>query len=145
MRSPTMVGELWPRPGIGAFQAMFSVSLQCVGGFWPGVAMPSRVGPRQAGQSRVGSTFAAEVVAGRISAKMAATSAKIRSGFTGGVWRDGDLLSSEESQRDFKTFARIADTELTLRVSFQGLWLNVLAEVKSKGARAVAKIGSLSE
>ena len=59
---PTTVGELWPRPGIGVFHAMFSVSLQWIGGFWPGAAMPSRVGPRHAGQSLLGSIAAASVV-----------------------------------------------------------------------------------
>ena len=36
---------------MGAFQRMFSVSLHCTGGFCPGAAIPSRVGPRHAGQS----------------------------------------------------------------------------------------------
>ena len=51
MRSPTTVGEPWPRPGTGVFQRMFSASLHWRGGFCPGTAMPSRVGPRHAGQS----------------------------------------------------------------------------------------------
>ena len=62
MRSPTIVGDPCPRPGIGVFQTMFSVSLQWVGGFWPEAAMPSRVGPRHAGQSKAGSTAAASAL-----------------------------------------------------------------------------------
>src|SRR5882672_2567223 len=54
MRSPTTVGDPCPRPGMGAFQRMPSVSLHCTGGFCPEAAMPSRVGPRHAGQSFAG-------------------------------------------------------------------------------------------
>jgi hypothetical protein len=55
MRLPTTVGEPCPRPGIGIFHKTLLVSLHRTGAFWPGAAMPSRVGPRQAGQSFAGS------------------------------------------------------------------------------------------
>src|SRR5258708_29533339 len=51
MRLPTTVGDPWPRPGTVTFHRIPSVSLQRTGGFCPGAAMPSRVGPRHAGQS----------------------------------------------------------------------------------------------
>src|SRR5687767_1333962 len=51
IRFPTTVGEPCPRPGTGAFHKTPSVSLHRTGGFCPGAAIPSRVGPRQPGQS----------------------------------------------------------------------------------------------
>lgn len=51
---PTTLGDPWPRPGNGVFHKIPSVSLQWIGGFWLDTAMPSRVGPRQAGQSVAG-------------------------------------------------------------------------------------------
>src|SRR5262245_56662446 len=58
MRSPCTVGEPWPRPGSGTFQTMPSDSLHRTGVSPPGAAIPSLVGPRQAGQSDAGFTAA---------------------------------------------------------------------------------------
>ena len=53
MRSPTNVGVLWPRPGIGVFQTTFLISLHSVGRPFTNLACPSEVSPRQLGQSVV--------------------------------------------------------------------------------------------
>src|SRR5687768_1164585 len=69
MRSPTTVGDPWPRPGTGAFQRMPSDSLHWLGGFCPEAAMPSRVGPRHAGQSELVIVEAAGAGKGRMEAQ----------------------------------------------------------------------------
>ncbi len=49
-----MVGDPWPRPGMGVVQASFEVSLHVVGTDCGLAACPSAVGPRHAGQSSEG-------------------------------------------------------------------------------------------
>ena len=49
-----MVGDPWPRPGMGVVQARFEVSLHAVGTDCGLAACPSAVGPRHAGQSSEG-------------------------------------------------------------------------------------------
>ncbi len=49
-----MVGDPWPRPGMGVVQARFEVSLHAVGTDCGLAACPSAVGPLQAGQSSEG-------------------------------------------------------------------------------------------
>src|SRR5947209_7008861 len=50
MRSPQMMGEEWPLPGMGHFQATFSVSDQRSGNGPDSAETPSRRGPRHIGQ-----------------------------------------------------------------------------------------------
>src|SRR5438552_1992322 len=68
MRSPTIVGDPCPPPGIWAFHKTLFVSFHSTGGAWPGAAMPSRVGPRHSGQSVAGSGARVAALADRVAA-----------------------------------------------------------------------------
>src|SRR5688572_21167017 len=69
-------GEDQPRPGVGTFQRMFSVSLQRVGrGVGP--AWPFQLGPRKSGQRAGGVFSAAMALPAKNAAPPASTSRRV--------------------------------------------------------------------